>query len=1231
MVPTRSIWKQLKASVALRFGALGTLLLLALWGWISSGAEGGAYQAFPLRHKKAAEVESLLTPLLQGIQPPPQLIADPQGNQILLRGSPQAQQIVGQFLKSVDRAPALPAVSSPAPVPPATPVVQGYPIPRNQLADVAARLEARLRDLPDTRLTTDPDSSQVIVLAPPEVQALVANELHRPVPANQAVAAGLPAALPARPAARALQLTRAPLTRIEVQLRQMLGSRLAPRPPGRSDGPDVVLVKGPRRVEISFERPRNTVHLLGDPALVAQVEHLLGALDTAELIPGVAQQAIRIIPVQRADPAKVREAVDALRQASPVAPAGQVQPAAGDTSQVWPPRFPVRLAQFAEPAEAGLPPETAAPAAQPIPATDEQAAPAQAEQRLRQLGDNVEIETLPDLDVIILRGRDPDVDEVARIIAELERLSAETIPEIDLYQLRHVNCLSLVQIIDLVAQDLIGGRQGKIHITPLVKPNAILLVGWGEAVTAMKELIAKLDTPVSPQSQIRVYNLRHAAATAVSQTIAQAFPTPQGLAPRVEATVDNRTNSLIVRAAPGDLAEVDLLIRRLDQDASGAVNQARIFKLKNTLATDLAGTLQNAISAAAGGTGDQRSAVLELLTADVAGQKLIRSGLLQDVIVTADAHTNSLIVTAPTDSLDLVAALIEQLDTPTAVAQIKVFKIVNGDANSLIEMLRVLLPAEATVAGPQLAGAEGESTLVPVRFSVDVRTNSIIATGSQADLAIIEALLLRLDEEDVEQRVNQVYRLKNAPAADVATAINEFLRSERVVQQAAPGMLSPFEQIEREVIVVPEPVSNSLIISATPRFSEEIQKVVEELDKQPPQVMIQVVIAEVELDNVDEFGIELGLQDSVLFDRSLLSNLETITQRTTNGLIETVQEEIVAADNTPGFDFNGQPLGNAGSSKAFASSNRVGTQGLSFFNMGRTNTELGYGGMVLSASSESVSLLIRALQHSRRMEVLGRPQVMTLDNQPAFIQVGERVPRISGSRFDGRVQTNDIEYENTGLILGVTPRISPDGMVVMEIDAEKSRVGSEAEGIPVSVVEGREIRSPRITVTMAQTTVSASDKETIVLGGLITKDSMVLKRRVPYLADIPVLGYLFRYDAEESKRSELLIFLTPHVVRSREDMERIKQTEAARMSWCLADVHEIHGPTGLYEDPHGGCAVGEGEVVYPDTNPAGRQPGEFAPEPVPLDHLPLSPSLQQLPTPAESPGVPPGTAAAPIP
>ena len=105
---------------------------------------------------------------------------------------------------------------------------------------------------------------------------------------------------------------------------------------------------------------------------------------------------------------------------------------------------------------------------------------------------------------------------------------------------------------------------------------------------------------------------------------------------------------------------------------------------------------------------------------------------------------------------------------------------------------------------------------MPVRFSVDSRTNSIIATGSEGDLRIIEALLLRLDEEDEQQRETTVYPLRNAPVLDVARAVNDFLRSERQVRQAAPGAQNPFERIESEVVVVLEQVSNSLIISVQP-------------------------------------------------------------------------------------------------------------------------------------------------------------------------------------------------------------------------------------------------------------------------------------------------------------------------------------------------------------------------------------------------------------------------------
>ena len=138
VIRLRRVLQQLSTSASVRYGALCVLLLLMFWGWISIGAEGGSYQAFPLQHKKAAEIQPLLTPLLQNLQPPPHLIADSQGNQILLRGSDKAQQIVRQFLASVDRPPAGIADRASGPTFGHEPVVQGYPVPREQLAETQA-------------------------------------------------------------------------------------------------------------------------------------------------------------------------------------------------------------------------------------------------------------------------------------------------------------------------------------------------------------------------------------------------------------------------------------------------------------------------------------------------------------------------------------------------------------------------------------------------------------------------------------------------------------------------------------------------------------------------------------------------------------------------------------------------------------------------------------------------------------------------------------------------------------------------------------------------------------------------------------------------------------------------------------------------------------------------------------------------------------------------------------
>ncbi|MCA9211660.1 MAG: hypothetical protein KDB27_01225 [Planctomycetales bacterium] len=1134
----------------------------------SAAVAQAVYQSFPCKFKTAKQLHEILVDILPDDAGRTHVVSDEQNNQVLVKGSPATLAMAAKILRNVDK----PAINSAA---------------TNRPNDAGA-----FRDRTVQSETGQPQQASIR-------RQDVPTDNRTPVPRGANTADATTVFLPVR----------IDTDEMQGRLLKVLAGRVV-QLGGAQDAYAVQLNSG-GTFEFEFDDRRKGLLLTGPRRIVPQVQRLLSALQSH----ATTSERTAVVTIERSDHAKLQQAIDAFR--------GQNRNSNSEPSSD---------------AGASLHKDSALSLVNYIfqdnASNESDANPNAAPAIVGGSGGldvSVEVETLPDLDVIILQGNDRDVRKLTQIIQELERLSRETQPEVRIVELSHAQSESVAEIVETVREDLTGRRQGRVALTPLVKPNAILLIGWGDAIDSTVDLIQKLDTPVSPDTQFEVFRLSHATATIIQTAITQFFGQRQGLGPQIQSFADARSNTVVVYAAPRDMAEVKRLVESLDVSESKIVNRARVFELRNALATDLAQTLTQAISASTGTAAG--SDVLELLTVDSAGRKMIQSGVLADVKITANGRNNTLIVSGPNGSLPLVEALIRQLDSPGAVAQIKVFRVVNGDAASMVQVLRSLLPANSNSAGPSLPSAEGESSTAPLRFSVDNRTNSIIATGSEGDLEIIQTLILRLDEKGATERVNEIYRLRNSPATDVAIAVNEFLRSERIVSLAAAGGGGAFEQIEREVVVVPEPVGNSLIISATPRYFEEIKNLVEELDAQPPQVMIQVLIAEIQLNDSHEFGVELGIQDSVLFDRSLLGDLITTVNSTQTstaaGVVSTTQEVVQAATNLPGFNFNNQPLGNSGSTQALTNSDRVGSQGLSHFAVGRMNNELGFGGLVLSASSESVSVLIRALQEARRLDVLSRPQVRTLDNQPAFIQVGQRVPRIVATNItQGGLQTNSVELENVGLILGVTPRISPDGTVVMEIDAEKSSLGLEQEGIPITVsVDGSVIRSPRINTTTAQTTVSAASGETIIIGGLITKESQAVTRRVPYLSDIPLLGNAFRFDSTINKRNELLIILTPHIIRGPADSQRINQAEMAKLSWCEADVFEMHGDLGLSVPPeilHDQAT----EVIYPALNPSG-EPTEA---PLPDSFLPVTSAatgrdaaVRSTPAPSPSDSIAPPT------
>src|SRR5690606_29446792 len=119
------------------------------------------------------------------------------------------------------------------------------------------------------------------------------------------------------------------------------------------------------------------------------------------------------------------------------------------------------------------------------------------------------------------------------------------------------------------------------------------------------------------------------------------------------------------------------------------------------------------------------------------------------------------------------------------------------------------------------------------------------------------------------RRIELPIKLRNAPATDVALALNTFLQSRRDLLAAQPELISTYELIDKDVVITPEPVSNMLLISAAPSYFDTILKIIKDLDSEPPQVAIQALLVEVELNDTDEFGVELGFQDSTLFNRSV--------------------------------------------------------------------------------------------------------------------------------------------------------------------------------------------------------------------------------------------------------------------------------------------------------------------------------------------------------------------------
>lgn len=278
------------------------------------------------------------------------------------------------------------------------------------------------------------------------------------------------------------------------------------------------------------------------------------------------------------------------------------------------------------------------------------------------------------------------------------------------------------------------------------------------------------------------------------------------------------------------------------------------------------------------------------------------------------------------------------------------------------------------------------------------------------------------------------------------------------------------ERTSNPVNITADEVNNALVVYATPREYATIEVALHQLDTQPVQVFLEAVVAEVTLTNNLKYGLQYFYQP--------------------NG-----QNTLTLANSAP--NTTGLPL-----NQAFP--------GFSY----------------MFANHSNIQVVLNALENVTHVEVISSPKIMVLNNLTATLQVGDQVPvetAQSVSTVDANAPiVNSIQYEDTGVILKVTPRVNRGGVVMMDISQEVSAVDASA------VTDG--VNSPTIAQRKIESSIAIQDGQTVALGGLITDDKSKGKSGIPLLQDIPYLGNLFRTTNLTHDRTELIVLITPHVI-----------------------------------------------------------------------------------------------------
>ncbi|MBI3596591.1 MAG: hypothetical protein HY203_05500, partial [Nitrospirae bacterium] len=387
----------------------------------------------------------------------------------------------------------------------------------------------------------------------------------------------------------------------------------------------------------------------------------------------------------------------------------------------------------------------------------------------------------------------------------------------------------------------------------------------------------------------------------------------------------------------------------------------------------------------------------------------------------------------------------------------------------------------------------------PSKISVDKVYQVFLSVLEIKGLAAVPAgemiQILPASEVPPERDIN-VYYLENANAEEAAKLLTSLAtRTAAPPIAGRPAGRAPGE-FEGTVQIIPDKATNALLITASPKDYEMLKEVIKKIDVRRRQVYVEAVIMEVGQDKLRQLGTQLGA----------LGGYQPSNQRFT--IYGSANQDLSELTNL---------------------------------------TNISGAGLNIGVSTINVKVLLTALQSATDANVLSTPQILTTNNQKAKIVVAQNVPFITGNnQTTGGVTQTQITRQDVGVTLELTPEILEGDRVRMDVRQEISTLADTPQAVLVQL-------GPTTNKREATTTVIVDNHQTVVIGGLMRDDINRTETKIPLLGDIPLIGWLFKYQSKHVIKSNLLIFLTPHIVHDNKDLDALRQQKAEDMKRTLVE------------------------------------------------------------------------------